>query len=338
MIKTLFIFLFVFFSAHLRSNDKVYLNYIQAHQFRLSATDNINEWIIPFYQKTEYSNPFIELLIFGSANRKVPSLIKDVDSKNKDRIQKTVDENYGNPLDASAKISLRFRIKNIRQSFSTNAGAFALVNDPIFPYINGTLFHDYTSNTSLTLKWGKKLELIPKLTIGRRRVLYKTITVTDLADKKPDTKIKNRPFRDFSEFSLHSKYDFKKASVFFHLNSLPIRSQRFQYWDSNVGLKIPNFINMSNTMLFKNVTASVSFSPFYGGSYSMRNTIKAGVGFHFSKYLTLDAFLSDQFLPGAILKLDSRIFNLTFFSFERHMNSLDVKGSRQYGFNFSAKF
>ncbi|MGB0452635.1 MAG: hypothetical protein ACPGJV_02890 [Bacteriovoracaceae bacterium] len=334
MIKVIGSFFVLLASLSLNARE---LNYIESRLFRLSGHERPNEWVIPFYRYHKRSFPQFKFNIFASTHPEVPDVIDDIDSKDQDRIQTRLDNSFGQPYDASAKVLIGYRYQNFSQTFASNAGTIAVVNDPVFPELQGMLFQDYTMTSSYIFNYGKKLTLIPRIIYGRRRVLDSSFTAAQLADKKPDTKIKNRPWKTFVELSFNSKYRMNYLDLVFELNSLPISANDFDYWDTNLGVKSKNLNNYFGLDI-KKLDAYLSYSPLYVGNYDVSRTIKGGVGLEFNDFFMIDIFFEDEFLLGTLAKLNTRFFTISLFTFERAYDDFHTQTSRQYGINLVGQY
>jgi hypothetical protein len=288
------------------------LNYIESKLFRLSGYERPDEWVVPFYRYHKRSYPQFKFNLFASSHPEVLSVIDDVDSKDQNRIQTRLDNSFGRPYDASAKVLVGYRYQKFSQTFSSNAGAVAIVNDPVFPELQGVLFQDYTMTTSYIYNYKKEFIFIPRIIYGRRRVLDSSFTAAQLADKTPDTKIKNRPWNTFAELSFNGEYRMNYFDLVFEANSLPITSNDFDYWDTNLGIKSKNISKYFGLNLNK-IDAYLSYSPLYGGNYDVSRTIKGGVGIEFNDLLMIDLFFEDKFLLGGLAKLNTRYLTLSLF-------------------------
>ena len=333
--RVLFVVFILMLSFKIHARE---LNYIQAHLFRLSGTDRPEEWIIPFYRYYKHSLPNVKFSLLASGNKQVPDLVSDLDSKDKQKIQNRLDQSYGKPYDASAKVFLALRYEEFVQSFSANAGAVAIVNDPVFPALEGLLYQDYMAHTSYYYKFNNELLLIPRVSYGERRVLDSSFTAVQLADKRPDTKLNVQAWKVVVEFSLQARYTFDYFDLFMQANSIPIIKNDYAYWDTNLGLKTKNLLSSPDSDLFKVLDIYLMYSPIYGGNYDVSRTVKLGSGIVFNDNFALDIFLQDEYSLGGLAKLNFEYFELSVFTFERSYDDFHFQKSRQYGLNLVMKY
>ncbi len=314
------------------------LNYIESKIFRLSGHERVDEWVLPFYRYHKKTFPNTKFNIFGSLNPDLPDVIDDIDSKDEEKITARLDSSFGKPYDASAKVLVGYRYKKFLQTFSANAGAVAIINDPVFPELNAILFHDYILTSAYVFKFGKKLTLIPRLIYGRRKVLDSSFTAAQLANEKPNTKIKNSPWEHIGEISLNSKYLTTHLDFVFEVNSYPFINNEYEYWDSNLGVKSKNIKKYIPNLIFKRIDAYLSYSPAYGGNYDVSRTIRGGIGVEFNDKIMIDVFFEDEFLFGSLVKLNTSYFTLSAFTFERSYDDYHTQKSRQYGLSLTAQY
>ena len=327
-------FLFLISTSALSRN----LNYIESNLFRISSFIRSEEWIQPFYRYHKKSFPNYQISVFGSTHPEVKDLIDDIDSKDNDLIQNRIDNSYGKPYDASAKVQVLFRHERFIQTFSANAGAVATVNDPVFPELTGMLFQDYVATSSYIYKYNEEFTFIPRLILGKRRVLDSSLTVAEIIDRKPDTKIKNRPWNTIIDFSLAARYEFESFDLLAELNSLPISNNEYNYWDTNLGIKTKNLKGLLAMDSIRRIDAYISYSPIYGGNYDVARTVKLGAGIEFSDSFMVDVFLHDEFLFGTIIKYNQDYFTLSLSTHENSYDDFHTQLSRKYSANISIQY
>lgn len=314
------------------------LNYIESSLFRLSSYNRSEEWIQPFYRYHKNSFPNYQLSFFGSTHPEVKGLIDDIGSKDDDLIQKRIDDSYGKPYDASAKVQFLYRNERFIQTFSINAGAVAVVNDPVFPELSGIFFQDYIGTSSYIFKVNKELVFIPRIIYGKRRVLDTSLTVAELVDRKPDTKIKNQPWNTVVDISLSARYEFESFDLLGELNSLPLSNNEYNYWDTNLGIKSKNLKDFFSFDTLKRIDCYFSYSPIYGGDYDVSRTVKFGMGVEFSENFMIDIFSHDKFSFGSILKFNDDYYAISIFTHENSYDDYQEQRSRKYGLNFAIQY
>ena len=325
-----FIFLFLVFLSEAAIARR--LNYIEAQNLRLSGQTHPNHWMNPFvFNKTPKS---YEANLFVAGHKDVKDLYDDMTSKDQTKIENRLDKSFGKPYDLEAKIGFGYRSGNFSQFFSTNGGAVLLVTDPVFPELQGFLFHDYTGASAYLYKPTKALVIKPQLTYGVRRVLDRTYTVGDLVDQGLDVKFNKVPYVGFVEAGLLATYNtFGYGHFLFELTSLPLLKYDYQYWDAFVGYKTPNFAKRLG-MSGGEISLYGGYSPFYAGKYDVERTIKTGLRLAPWNFLSLDIFTQDKFYPGALLALSSTHTEFSLFTIERAYDDFGKQKSRQYGLNF----
>lgn len=300
------------------------LNFIEAHNLRLSSQTHPLHWMNPFVFN---KNPGkYETNIFASGQKDVVNLYNDIQSKSEQKIIDRLQDSFGKPYDISAKVSFGYKSGNFSQFISTNAGAVMLVTDPVFPDLKGFLFQDYTSNTSYIFRPFKGMMIKPVLTAGVRRTIDQTYTTGDLVSSNLDVRFNKAPYIGFAEINLLvTQNTFGYGNFLFELTSLPLMSYKYKYWDTFLGYKTPNFFNI---MSFYG-----GYSPLYAGHYDVGRTYKTGIRVAPSSAFNMDVFTFDKFYPGALASYTWTHFELAAFTFERAYDDFGNQKSRQYGFN-----
>ncbi len=307
------------------------LNYIEAHNLRLSSQTHSPHWINPFVFNKNPGNFEVNALVSGQKD--VLKLYNDIESKDEQKIIDRLEESFGKPYDLSAKISVGIKVGSFSQFFSTNGGAVLLVTDPIFPELKGFLFHDYTSTSAYIFRPTKALMLKPQVSIGFRRVLDKTLTTGDLVDKSLDVKFNKAPFIGFAEVNFLATYNtFGYGHLLGEISSLPMISNKYEYWETFLGYKTPNFAKKLNWE-FRELSLYGGYSPLYAGHYDVHRTFKTGIRFSPTKELSLDFFTMDEFYPGGLISYTFKHFEFAMFTFERAYDDHGEQKSRQYGLN-----
>lgn len=310
------------------------LNYIEAHLMRLSSQQNPTHWLLPFRQVKNPKN--FESNIMLSMEKDTYSLYKDIQSKNQDKIQERLEDSFGKPYDVSAKVNFGFRYQNFSQFFSTNGGAVLLVTDPVFPELKGFLFHDYTASSAYLFRPHPRLILKPQISYGVRKVLDEEYTVGDLVDKSLDVKFNETPYIGFLEFNLLSIFSLSSyGQLLFEVNSFPLMKNDYEYWDTFLGYKTPNFLK-SKGWAFSELSFYGGYAPFYAGHYDVSRTYKVGVRTAIGQNFDLDIFTMDDFYPAAIAAFNFMYASLEFFTFERAYDDFGNQKSREYGMNIKA--
>lgn len=324
-------FLFLFLLIGFKSAFARRLNYIEAHNLRLSSQTHPTHWMNPFVFN---KNPkTVEANIFVSGHKDIKDVYDDVTSKDQQKIEDRLAKSFGNPYDLEAKVGFGFRSGNFSQFISTNGGAVLLVTDPVFPDLKGFLYHDYTMTSAYLFKPSRALVIKPQVSYGVRRVLDRTYSVGDLVDQGLDVKFDKVPYVGFVEAGLLATYNtFGYGHFLFELTSLPLISYEYQYWDTFIGYKTPNFAKYLN-MKEGEVSFYGGYSPLYAGKYDVDRTFKTGLRVVPWKMLSLDVFTIDKFYPGALLGLSLSNFELSLFTLERAYDDFGKQKSRQYGLN-----
>jgi hypothetical protein len=299
------------------------MNFIEAHQLRLSSQQNALHWLNPF-QQTRNPQTF-ESNVYFSEQKDVYSLYKDVQSKDQTKITNRLQDSFGHPYDASAKVNFGYRNGALSQFFSTNAGAVLVATDPVFPELKGFLFHDYVSSTGYLFKPTKNWVIKPQLNLGVRRTLDKSYTTGDLVSSKLDVKFNKTPYIGFMELNLMSIYSFASwGQALAEINSLPLIKNDYQYWDTFLGYRSPIF--WETTYVYG------GYAPLYAGKYDVARTQKWGARFG-KNFFSLDVFTMDKYYPGAIMGFMFKFVEVSLVTFERAYDDFGKQKSRQYDFN-----
>jgi hypothetical protein len=325
-LRIVFCILLISSSAHARK-----LNFIETHLLRLSSQQDPTHWLLPFKQvRTPRS---FESNVMLSMEKDTYSLYEDIQSKKQDKIQSRLQESFGQPYDVSAKINFGYRYGKFAQFFSINGGAALLATDPVFPELKGFLFHDYTATSSFILKPLPRLMLKPQISYGVRKTLDREYSVGDLVDKSLDVKFNEAPYIGFLELNVLVIFSLSEwGQLLFEVNSLPLMHQEFQYWDSFLGYKTPNFLRSKRWFLTE-LAFYGGYSPFYGGEYDVSRTYKLGLKTSFAQGLEVDFFTMDDFYPAGIISWRVNYLTVEAFSFERAYDDFGNQKSRQYGLN-----
>lgn len=310
------------------------LNFIEAHLLRLSSQQDPTHWLLPFKQvkapKTFEGNVMLSL------EKDTYSLYQDIKSQKQDKIQSRLQESFGRPYDVSAKINFGYRSGKFAQFFSTNGGAVLLATDPVFPELKGLLFHDYVATSSYILKPFPRLMLKPQLSYGVRKTLDREYSVGDLVDQSLDVKFNEAPYIGFLELNVFGLFSLSEwGQILFEASALPLLQQDFQYWDTFLGYKTPNFLQ-NKKWLISELAFYGGYSPFYGGEYDVSRTYKWGVKSVVDQTLEIDFFTMDDFYPALIASWRLDYFTVEAFSFERAYDNFGNQKSRQYGLNLKA--
>lgn len=307
------------------------LNYIEAHNLRLSSQTHPLHWMNPFVFNKNPRN--YETNVFVSSQKDVQKLYNDVQSKDQNQIIDRLNESFGEPYDLSAKINFGFKKDNWSQYFSTNGGAVLLVTDPVFPELKGFLFHDYTSTTAYLYKPTPALVIKPQISVGVRRILDRTLSTGDLVSESLDVKFNKQPYIGFAELNLLGTYNtFGFGHFIFELSSLPLKSSDYEYWETFIGYKT---INIARKFDWKISELSFygGYAPVYAGKYDVNRTIRLGSRIGLIEALVLDVFTTDDLYPGALLSYTFKYFEIAIFTFERAYDDFGRQKSRQYGAN-----
>jgi hypothetical protein len=323
-----FLFIGLFFINSVCARE---LNYIEAHNLRLSSHAHPLHWINSFVFNKNPGN--YESNIFVSSQKDVQKLYNDVQSKDQNKIIARLNESFGEPYDLSAKVNFGFKKDNWSQFFSTNGGAVLLVTDPVFPDLKGFIFHDYTSTTAYLYKPTPALVIKPQISVGVRKILDRTLSTGDLVSESLDVKFNKAPYVGFTELGLLSTYNtFGYGHLIFELTSLPLMSSDYQYWETFIGYKTINIAKKFNWKISE-LSFYGGYAPVYAGKYDVSRTIKLGSRIGLMDELDLDLFTTDELYPGALLSYTFKYFELALFTFERAYDDFGRQKSRQFGGN-----
>lgn len=332
--RSLFFFTYIIISHDLSARE---LNYLESQLFRLSSYERNEEWVLPFYRYHKNSFPRFRFTTFFAMTPKVPEIIDDIESKNQKRIESRIDTMFGKPYDANAKVSLGFQYQKFTQTFSLNHSATVIVNDPVFPELEMLYIQDEVATTSYIYTF-KKGYIIPRLIYGRRKILDSSLSAIELANNKSIDRIEKHNWIGFVDFSVSSQYRFNYFDVIAEINSLPLSNQKYNYWNSNIGVKSKNLSNHIDFINIKKLDAFAFYSPFYGGNYGVSKTIKFGIGAELDDWILLDIFTDANFLIGAISKFNFKYFTLSAFTYEYTYDEYLNQTTRQYGLSITGQY
>lgn len=309
-------------------------NFIESHLLRLSSQQNPAQWLLPFSQVKAPTS--FESNVMLSMEKDTYNLYEDIQSKNREKIETRLQDSFGKPYDASVKVNFGYRYKSFNQFISTNGGAVLLVTDPVFPELKGFLYHDYTASSSYLFRPHPRLILKPQLSYGVRKILDQEYTVGDLVDKSLNVKFNKIPYIGFSELSLLGIFSLNGwGQGLLQLNSFPLTKNDYDYWDTFLGYKTPNFFKNSGWAASE-LSLYGGYSPFYGGNYDVSRTYKIGAKTSFWDWIGLDLFTVDDFYPASILSFKFTYSTIEMFTFERAYDDFGRQKSRQYGLNLKA--
>jgi hypothetical protein len=310
------------------------LSFPRAQNFLLTGAESVDDWLIPLASKAPFSG---KVSLLFSRQSDVWALYQDVKSKDQTRVNRRLQESYGNLYDAAAKLAVYGRIGHFTQGLSLNAAASLLVNDPVFPDLAGLLYNNYAFFSAYDFTWAS-VRWRPSLVYGVRRVMVQAFTVGQLLDTKPNTKLKTLPYRGFVEAGLEASRPTPWGEILLNVKGVPVYRNDYAYWQVEAGFRSVNLLEGVKRNWPWRWTAWASFSPFYGGNYALVRTVKVGTSVEWFKFAQTDIFLMDKFRPGFVLRLGTARINAQLFSFARSEDDFQVFSSRQYGLAVSGAF
>lgn len=314
------------------------LNFIEAHQLRLSTRNDGLTWINPFFSARPAEH--FDFRLFFSNEKDVLGLYKDIQSKDQPKIQQRLSESYGKPYDVSAKVGMGFHYGRFSQHFSTNGGALLFINDPVFPEMDGLIFHDYVTTSSYAFGKPRNWVLRPRISLGWRKMVDEKFTAGDLVQRPLKVNFEKKPYTNLFEMGLNgSKTLGEYGDLIGEVNAIPlIKSDgEYEYWDTFLGYRSWNFLDDKGSWLHA-LHAYGGYSPFYAGDYDVERTIKTGIDVQFIRHLRLDLFTMDKFYPGLIFSTQFQYIEFNLFTYERGYDDFGRQRSRQYGANLRFLF
>ena len=165
-----------------------------------------------------------------------------------------------------------------------------------------------------------------------------SFTSLDLVNKTVDLKLSEKPWKGLVETGFKLDLDFNYIRPFFELSNLPVTTTEYSYWDTNLGIRSKNLLEDDETSTLKGLDFYLSYSPFYGGNYLKKRTLKMGTGMKFFDYLWVDLFAMDNISIGGSTKFQFKNFDLMLFTYERSYDDYHFFQSRAFGANLSVKF
>lgn len=312
------------------------LSYPKSHNFRLSSAASLRAWLlIPELGGA----PQRTVRLLFADNPEVPGTYRDIKSKDIVRIQRRLETLYGHPVDAEAKIGLSLPFGAFEQSFAMNGAAAMLVNDPVFPELNGILFNDYTLTSAYAFRLPQEIEARAALNYGLRRVMEQSFTVGALLGSPLNTKLKTYPYRFYSELSLSAERRFASLGTFgFALQALPVYQKYYDYWAADLSWRSTDLLAGTNLSIPKKAYLWAGVSPFFGGAYNWARTFRLGTSVAWFPFLRTDLFVTERFLLGGVISGRIGLVDLELFTFERAEDEHKIFKSRQYGAALSARF
>jgi len=221
------------------------------------------------FKVKEKSNWF-DLNTTANITTNAESLIEVTQEKDQEIIFDYLSKNYGKTTSLYAKESFKFYYPRVTHEISSQVSAILAVNNPIFPEINATIFHDYSTSLSVNMFYND-YEIIPKITAGQRKYLPITLYTSDFINKTAKFEFKETPYKLFTEAGIA----INKDNYYLEINSIPLIGDfPVKYWNTRLGTKLN----------YKIIKFDLSLSPLYYGTYDWKRTVRA--------IISLDFFIS----------------------------------------------
>lgn len=340
-----YISIFLLFHFTSLSNAAERMNYIEASQLRLTSSNNTSDWIIPFYQNPLTSEKQLSTKtfalragFFGSSNHLLPSIYSDIKKQDVPVVIEKLDNQFGSPLDALAKVFVETNWRQYTLGLSVNAGGSLIQNNPTFPQIDGFGFYNAAINFSRRLDFFVGSLTTIKITTGFMHSSRFSVNLGDIIDDSVDVRVDKQPADWFMNLSLKNQYTSDYGVISMEANSLPLFSNKYFYWNTNLGYRSPTFLNNESSLVLHNLSFYGLFSPFYGGRYKIKDTIKLGTSAGLTSIFALDLFTTLDFIFGAYAKFRYSIFEISAFSLQQNYDILGLQSSRSHGISFSFVF
>ena len=323
----MFKFIFFLFTVDLFASEK--LGYLQSNLLRLAEKDHVSSWFFPAnrLQRVNLRNPnylnATDMMVFGHSE--FPELIEDLQSKNDKIIEERVNRSFGEPFEAAIKVKSEIMFnKDWSVSISSNAAEVFILNNPVLPTLDFFIYQDF----NFGMRWTEF-----SLVAGRRRSLNKKVDVVDVLNKSQNLKIGQLPWYSYINLSYEKQFDLEVLDLNLNLDSIPVISTPYEYWQSNISLKSKNLISY-----FYYTNVFLQFSPVYSGSYVFNKTIKFGPQFMFSKYIGSDIVFDSHFNVSYFFKALLENFEFDLYVVKSIYDDFYFNESRTYGLNFRFQF
>jgi len=329
-----FLLFFTSINLYAGSLEEEFFDYTHRENFR--NTGQMNQFFhdTGFLKKKKHKYIYLEVQAEGTKN--LTDFQDGVDTKDEDKIADYLSENFGTNYDLQAKASLNYNIFNFSQQIGSNAFIWATPQNPIFPELKAFLNHDYFVNTQYSFHY-KKIKWTPTLTLGKRKFIDKSITVSDILEKNTDFSYEDVPFQNFYEFSLLAEKDTKFGKFYINLQSIPLSGYfPIHYWENRIGY---NSINLNKSKYsFLNTKFFFSIAPSYAGNHDMLRTIKTGLIFEPVSFIDYSFYFHDNFNPAHRINIKTRAMDIEFEYKEKTFDNFDTQKEKSIGINFSIGF
>lgn len=311
------------------------LGFIESQSLRLSSKERADSLFIPFHYPKNLKHLELNATLLGKNDDYL--LYKDLVSKDQERITNRLNHSFGVPYDAHAKTNMVYRYHEFTQQFSFNSSALAFIKDPVFPEFKTFMYYDQWGTSAYLFKPIKNLQFKPQIGYGRRKIINKNFTTGDFVNQPPNLKLKRSKWHYQSEFSFNTIYSIPLFQILFELNSLPLTNSDYDYWDSFLGMRTINLASLFSDKL-QLVSFFAGYSPFYGGYYDVKRTMKFGTQIYFKENLGFNVFTTDQMLFGGQLIAHFNHIEIDLYSIKRAYDDYLLYQSRLYGMNLKFLF
>lgn len=311
------------------------VSFLRSHNFQLSYATTVRDWLgAPELSESSRWKP--QAMV--ARNPELGAVYDDIESKDSTRVQRRLETSYGRPVDVEAKTGVTFRAGNFRQSMSLNAAAAVMVNNPVFPELDGILYNDFSGSSGYVWMHSNGWKIESQLQYGVRRTLERNYTVGQLVDSKPDVKLKEVPYRFYSEGGVRLEKSLFEAAAGINLVSVPLVGGDYKYWKVDFEGRSPELASLMGFQGPGKFHFWGAVSPFFGGAYNWDRTVRIGFSAAWWRFLRTDVFFFDDFTVAALASLRIYAVELEVFTFERAEDEHRAFRSRQTGLSLLARF
>ena len=323
--------LFFLFSTLGLSSEKK-LGLLQSKLFQLTSSGSFQEWLIhPSYSKKDFSN---KTLFLFSKSSGFFDFYNNLRTKDSQKISTAISNSVGTPNTLIYKIEGVYKKGFFNHSFSYNSGQFLFIDPSNSQKVDGLFYSALGGKLYSKFVFPKlKMIVIPKIIYGLRKSLDKNFSSAELVLNQPDQTLGKNPWKVFSELNLLTNINLKILDMTLNLQSFPLLNKDFIFWEFSTGLKskkIPLFKKGTSFDFFAN------FSPYVGGDYEKKRTMRYGSSLYLNRKVRLNIFLLENSKLGLHLAWKSKNLSVSIHSYEMlYSNNYSIKKN---GVDFKYKF
>ena len=330
--KRPFLLSFFFLFSTLGPASEKKLGLFQSKLFQLTSSGSFQEWLIhPSYSKKGFSNKTLFLFSKSSGFFDFYNHLRTKDSQ---KIITAISNSVGTANTLMYKIEGVYKKGLLNHSFSYNSGQFLFIDPSNSQMVDGLFYSSIGGKLYSKFVFPSlKVVVVPKITYGLRKSLDQKFSSAELVLNQPDQALGKMPWKIFSELNILTNINLKFFDLSLNLQSFPLLNTDFIFWDFSTGVqskKIPLFKKGTSFDFF------VNFSPYVGGNYEKKRTMRYGSSLHLNRKIRLNIFLLENSKLGLHLAWKSKNLSASIHSYEMlYSNSYSIKKN---GVDFKYRF